>query len=275
MATQEDGFRGRDGYAGYDHGTCGGGPCREFFLYSAASGRLVCVTCNPLSRVATADAQTDVLAGGAGSPPLQHLSHALSDDGSRVFFSTPEALVAQDSNGKWDAYEYDVATATLHLISTGKDPADSYFMDASPDGRDVFFTTRERLVGWDIDQNYDLYDARVDGGFPEPVAPPVPCAGETCRAPAALPPGFSGAPASATFSGAPNATPTVLRPLTRAQKLAKAQKLSRALKACRKTRPRAHRKKCESQARRQFGNKASRSKPSRWSTSTRRQAARH
>jgi len=121
-----------------------------------------------------------------------------------VVFSSPEAMVPEDSNGKWDAYEYDTASGTVHLISTGTSSTDSYFMDASPDGHDVFFATRQRLSGWDIDDNYDLYDARIGGGFPEPPTPAQPCAGEGCRAPAAVAPAAA-AGSSAGFRGAGDA----------------------------------------------------------------------
>ena len=60
-------------------------------------------------------------------------------------------------------------------------------MDASPDGSDVFFVTRERLLGWDNDASYDLYDARVGGGFPEPAPEPDPCQGDSCRRSPPLP----------------------------------------------------------------------------------------
>ena len=36
---------------------------------------------------------------------------------------------------------------------------ESYLVDASADGRDVFFSTRSALVGWDENENYDIYDA--------------------------------------------------------------------------------------------------------------------
>jgi hypothetical protein len=209
MAKRDEGFRGRGGFAGYDHGsTCfyggGSGTCRQLYLFSADSGRLVCASCNPRSGVATGDALTDVYVGLSGSAITQHVSHALSDDGRRVFFTSREALVVEDVNGKSDAYMYDVASGTVHLISSGTDPADSYFLDASPDGHDVFFATREQLVGWDIDKNYDLYDARVGGGFPEPVPPAQPCAGETCRAPSTGVPTLERS-VSAQFRGAGNA----------------------------------------------------------------------
>jgi hypothetical protein len=261
MSTNDDGFRDRGGYAGYDHGTCdygGQAPCRELYLYSADTGRLACVSCNPRASVATGDALTDVSPAVSASAPTQHLSNALSDDGQHVFFDTVEALVPQDSNGKWDGYEYDTASATVHLISTGTSSADSYFLDASPDGQNVFFVTRQRLNGWDVDDNYDLYDARVNGGFPDPLPPAQPCAGEACRAPLSAAPG-AGVPATQVLNGAGNvAAPVVSRPVVK--KVSNAQRLSRALKACKRMRSRAHRKKCESQARRQFGKKASKSR---------------
>jgi hypothetical protein len=205
MSTNDDGFRDQGGYRGYDHGTCGSSGCRELYLYSFDSGRLACVSCNPLRSAATGDALIDVSPGVSASPPTEHGSHALSDDGQHVFFSTVEGLVPEDSNAKWDAYEYDTASGSVHLISTGTSSSDSYFMDASPDGHDAFFVTRQRLLGWDIDDNYDLYDARINGGFPEPPSTPQPCATEGCRPPATIAPTTTPA-TSAHFRGAGNST---------------------------------------------------------------------
>ena len=53
----------------------------------------------------------------------------------------------------------------LYLISTGESAEPSYFGDASANGDDVFFFTRQSLVGQDRDENYDIYDARIDGGI--------------------------------------------------------------------------------------------------------------
>jgi Tol biopolymer transport system component len=251
MSQSDDGFRGRGGYAGYDHGSCdygGAAPCRELFLYSADSGRLACVSCNPRSRVATGDALTDVHAGASGSAPTQHLSHAISDDGQHVFFNTQEALVPEDSNGKWDAYEYDVPSGTVHLISSGKDPADSYFLDASPNGHDVFFATRERLVGWDTDQNYDLYDARISGGLPEPTPVPPPCAGETCRAPAnTAPTATSGA--STQFKGTGDTTPHLRAHHTRCKGKTVLKRI-RGKRKCIKPKTRTHAHRAQTQHKR-------------------------
>lgn len=188
MTRSDAGFRGRGGFAGYDHGsTCTfdtslGGPCREFYVYSAETGRLRCASCNPSGAAATAEALIAAVAGGSAAGNSSHGSHALSDDGRRVFFHTKEALVLEDVNGKYDAYEYDIATESVHLLSSGKNPYDSYFLDASANGDDAFFVTRERLVGWDGDDSYDLYDARVNGGLPDPVAPSPACSGDACQA---------------------------------------------------------------------------------------------
>jgi hypothetical protein len=134
----------------------------------------------------------------------------LSDDGSRFFFETFDALSAADENGKRDVYEFERAGAGSctaaspsfdpvgggchFLISSGKSSDESYLVDASSNGRDAFFATRERLVGWDTNGNYDIYDAREGGGFPEPSPQPV-CQGEGCKAP---PTGAPASPAPAT-----------------------------------------------------------------------------
>ena len=79
-----------------------------------------------------------------------------------------------------DAYEYDVQTESIHLISSGTDSQGAVFLDASPDGRNAFFVTTQQLVGWDTDNNADIYDARIDGGLPDPVPVPTGCQGESC-----------------------------------------------------------------------------------------------
>jgi hypothetical protein len=206
---------------GYDHGQCpeGGGaphPCRELYLYSAVSGRVVCVSCNPTGAPATRDADDLVgIMGGAVSGT--HMTHPLSDDGRFVFFSTGEALVAQDTNGKVDAYEYDASSGEVHLLSSGTSPDDSYFLDASGDGRDVFIVTRERLVGWDVDQSYDLYDVRIDGGFANPPAAAAVCSGEVCQGNPGLVPGV-GAPASLSAGGAGNVGVPAVKPAVRTRR---------------------------------------------------------
>lgn len=184
------------------------GGCSEAYVYRPESSSptvpdVVCASCPGSGQTATRSAWVNLSRGGGGTRATPYLNRPLSDDGRYVFFSSAEALVPEDTNGRSDAYEYDVATDTRHLISSGKDPSDSYFLDASTDGHDVFFMTRERLVGWDTDNAYDVYDARVSGGLPEPT-PVRTCDGDACQGPApgVLAPAVVG---SAGFRGSGNA----------------------------------------------------------------------
>lgn len=182
----------------------------EFYLYSADAHELQCVSCRPDGSLPDADATVRAHLFTGGTTTTSHLSQAVTDDGSKVFFSTTDALVPGDTNGKSDVYEFDSASGTVHLLSSGTDSADSYFMDASANGSDAFFVTRQQLVGWDVDQSYDLYDARVDGGLPEPKSSP-PCSGDGCHG--SLSPGSQVAPpGSQTLHGAGNVKSRVVRP---------------------------------------------------------------
>ncbi len=247
-----------EGLTGYNHGVCANtgisdGSCPELYIYSAADKKVSCASCNPSGAPATAPAVMQIRAHGGGSDTSRALNHAISDDGQRVFFTTGEALVPQDTNGKLDAYEYDVQSGTVHLLSSGRDPSDSYFLNASPSGDDAFILTRERLVGRDTDSAYDLYDVRVGGGFPEPVAA-AGCVGEACQGELAA--GGGGlAPVSAGFSGGGNLAPAVSRGSS-AKGVPVGVRLAGALRSCRR-KPRRQQARCESRARKRYGKKAS------------------
>jgi hypothetical protein len=127
----------------------------------------------------------------------------LSNDG-RVFFSTQAALVPEDVNGVYDAYEFDGRSEELHLLSSGRGSAPAMFADASRSGDDVFFATRQALVSADTDGGaLDFYDARVGGGFSEPDPPPAGCFEEACQGALAPTPGPMAAP-TARLRGAGN-----------------------------------------------------------------------
>jgi hypothetical protein len=188
---------------GYIHGACdlnanrGGDGCSEVYVYSADEStplnpHVVCASCDLSVPGAPEDTQLRVREHTSAASTTGRLSRVITDDGQHVFFDTPEALVPEDTNGRGDAYEFDVATGRVHLISSGTDPSDSYFMETTPSGDDVFFVTRERLVGWDRDQSYDLYDARVGGGFPEPVPARAECSGDECQGQPPAVPGLEG-----------------------------------------------------------------------------------
>jgi|GEM_PF-2526743 len=204
---------------GYQHGSCVGvlngtgstSPlCAEAYVYRADSSTpsdpdIVCASCNLAVPGAPGDTFVNARQGAGATLPTPHLARALSDDGRRVFFDTDGALVEGDTNGVADVYEYDVPSGEAHLISSGTDLAPSYLMDSSGDGSDVFFATRAQLAGWDNDGAYDLYDARVGGGFANPPVETAPCEGESCRAGGATVTPGANSPGSASLVGPGNA----------------------------------------------------------------------
>jgi hypothetical protein len=234
MVSTASGFVGHGGLIDYDPGTCSPDgipkPCRELYVYSAEDETLRCASCNPSGEAATATAMVGVKEGIAVLAP--HASRAISDDGRYVFFSTAERLVAEDVNGVEDAYEYDTLSEEPHLLSSGEDPRPSYFMDASPDGRDVFFLTSEQLSAWDSDDSVDLYDARRGGGIAEPVPPPPACQGDACQPPPVILNDLS--PGSQTFAGAGNQSARRCRARTGRVAKQAGKKQRRGTKRCRR-----------------------------------------
>jgi len=190
-----------DGLApGYQH--CSGINCTELYVYSAddstpTSPDVVCASCDLSTPGAPYQTLMDVSVGLGVSQLTSHQNRVITDDGRHVFFSSSQPLVPEDVNGRFDAYEWaadgtpgcEQANGCVSLLSSGTDASDSYYMDASADGDDAYIYTRQRLVGWDVDSAYDIYDVRVNGGFPDPPAPPRQCAAGECQggAPAAPP----------------------------------------------------------------------------------------
>lgn len=160
----------------------------EIYRWSTTEG-LACASCGsgPIQSGARMPGAGMALGSGAG--------HPISADGSKVFFTTADALVLRDTNGKEDAYEWEGGTD--RLLSSGTGNSGSFFIDASPSGKDVFFATRDRLVKADQDENADIYDAREGGGFAEAAPEAAPCEAEACRPPLAAAP----APAQLSSKG--------------------------------------------------------------------------
>jgi hypothetical protein len=251
MSSSGEGLLSAHGGVDVDQSACAGG-CQTLYSYDAVTEKLQCASCTSDGRV-VANAYDMISESKGASMQSWHLSHALSDDGRYVFFTTPGALVSGDVNGKLDAYVFDTVTGKVSLLSSGTDPSDSFFMDASASGGDAFFMTRQRLVGWDSDNNLDLYDARIGGGLPEPAAVLPGCAGDACQGVQTTVPVFDG-PGSLGFAGSGNApAPVISKSSVRS---ANTHKLSVALRACRKQHGR-QRRKCESGARKRYATKAS------------------
>jgi hypothetical protein len=108
---------------------------------------------------------------------------------------------------------------------------ESFFLDASPSGNDVYIATEDRLLPSDTDELIDVYDVKVGGGFPVTPAPPVCNNADSCKSPETPQPQVFGAPASATFAGPGNPPPPppavvkpAVKPKTKTVKCAKGKK---------------------------------------------------
>jgi hypothetical protein len=220
---------------GYDNRDVTSGlPDREVYVYDADTGALVCASCNPSGArpVGSSTLPLETRAGATGSIG-SYESRALSVDGGRVFFESRDALVAGDVNGVEDVYEWEAegrgscrsSGGCVFLVSGGTSSDPSQFIDASASGDDVFFTTGAQLVPGDTDQLVDIYDARVNGGFPQPAA--AACSGTGCQNAGSVAPVF-GTPATLSFSGVGNFPEVSPGGASHAKKKHKAKKKKRA-----------------------------------------------
>jgi hypothetical protein len=285
---------------GYDNTDQNSGkPDEEVYLYDASSTSLRCVSCDPTGARPAGVLDTEGVGEGlgllvdrrkvwfghwlAGNIPgwtAENLvsalvqSRYLSDSG-RLFFNSPDDLVPQATNHTEDVYEYEPtglgscespSGGCVSLLSSGSSNKESAFIEATPDGSNVFFVTAAQLLPQDTDTAFDIYDARECSQASPCLSPPAPpeagCqATNACRAASPAQQSPLGASGTATFSGPGNVGPpppgqheskafkTVSKPLTRAQKLAK------ALEACRKQHSKKKRLACEKHARKLYGAK--------------------
>jgi hypothetical protein len=207
-------------------------PCAEFFRFSAEQGTLTCISCNPSGAQPLSGASIGTAVIKAADVPAfatPVLSRNLSENGSRFFFQTPDSLVSGDKNRQGceptvlleaetclDVYEWEAqgegscTTVTadggcLYLISSGEGDKPSYFLDADPQGKNVFILTASQLVPADRDQLDDVYDAHEFGGLlSQQQLPVTPCGSQqSCQGQQGS--GTAPAPAAtSTFSGPGN-----------------------------------------------------------------------
>jgi hypothetical protein len=113
-------------------------------------------------------------------------SRAISEDGSRIVFTTAEPLSPAASNGQANVYEWDKqpgqSEGRVSMVSSGSgEPVEHVVI--SPEGNDIFFVTTQGLVAQDTDGAPDIYDARLNGGFLPPSGPAESCEGDACQGP--------------------------------------------------------------------------------------------
>ncbi|HEU5105000.1 MAG TPA: hypothetical protein VFU11_04090 [Solirubrobacterales bacterium] len=151
---------------------CGNGtPASIFVAASSDGGRVTFVTTEKLVP-GDEDGANDVYQVAAGAPALVSAGTeakpasfaAASDDGTRVFYTTSEAVLpGSDSNNATDVYMWQGGAP--QLITSG-DCCASNFGAATADGSYVFFTTAEDLVAGDGDESADVYRQSSAGGAP-------------------------------------------------------------------------------------------------------------
>ena len=232
------------------------GHCREAFLYDAETGTLVCASCNPSGARPLGPSKLTK----PGGPELEYQAHNLAEDGA-LFFDSSDALVPHTSDGRENVYEYE--NGHVYAISDVAGGYKSFFMDASPNGENVFIASADQMLSEDTSNNVAVWDARVDGGFPVK-APPPPCNnGDECKPPPTPQPTSFGPTPSATFSGPGNVVPSVTATVVAKVKSAaelRAEKLAKALKACKKDKSKKKRVGCEKSAHKRYGAKAAKAK---------------
>ncbi len=90
----------------------------------------------------------------------------------------------------------------LALLTDGRGGYINLFLGSADEGRDVFISTRSKLLPQDDDTAGDIYDVRIDGGLPGAPPRPTECEGDACSTPPSAP--NDPTPSSLTFSGVGN-----------------------------------------------------------------------
>jgi len=176
---------------------------KQIYRYAEGEG-LTCVSCNPSGAAAAGDALLQGDSRVFGTAPTNGAARIpnVTEDGKAVFFNTIDALVAQDTDGARDVYEW--KQGRVSLISYGHSGgAPEWLYGMTGDGHDVLFTSNSGLVPQKGAGALAIYDARVGGGF---ASPPLPtsCVGDACQGDPSVP-GAAPAIGSAQFIGPRNA----------------------------------------------------------------------
>jgi hypothetical protein len=154
--------------------SAGDGPFSAFFAGVSADATGVAFTTQEALVPDDQDAATDLYlsndgtievvsigpAGGADSQPgpVQLKFDYISADGGRVFFTTNESLVAEDTDIGRDVYVH--AGGTTSIVSDGPPPDTGLpadFVGASADGTVAYFRSFNQLTPEDTDTGRDLY----------------------------------------------------------------------------------------------------------------------
>jgi hypothetical protein len=181
----------------------------EVYRYSLREQSLICVSC---ATVAVNEAATIPTNAQSALPPQR----VISDDGQHIFYGTKLLAAGQEPR---DVYEWHNGETSLIAGSDGV--RRSVLIGTTPSGDDVFVISTEALTPADESGGEeDIFDVRVDGGYPLPAKAPECGSNETCKdagttastaSPASLAPGLVGniAPPAGLPKAAATATPKI------------------------------------------------------------------
>jgi hypothetical protein len=183
-----------------------------------------------------------VAVAGCGTPA------AVTNSGQRIVCeigatSTP-GVINEWANGTVTQVSPLGATSTYEKADT-----------VGPELEDVFFEAHEPLVGRDENAGTtDIYDARVDGGFPALAASPSQAQTLNPAPPATTP--YSANLTSSALQLAPLGPDTSTAPAsTKPKLLTRAQELAKVLKTCKRDTSKSKRTACEKTARKKYAAK--------------------
>ena len=193
----------------------------------------VCVSCDPHGRQPVGNAFMGVNNTKTVSTNTPfYRPRVLSDDGTRLFFSSSDPLLPGLSPGYPAIFEYGLGG--LGLIADPSSGTNDIFLVASPSGNDVFFATRDQLVPADHDRLVDIYDARVGGGLRESLSG-AQCTGDACQLLYNPPPTLA-LDVSTHFSGSGNLASPTIKPAIKKKVKARSLKVKRKRRSSTKRR---------------------------------------
>jgi hypothetical protein len=183
----------------------------------------------------------------SGDLATHYVPSAVSDGGSRVVYESGEG--SSQAIQEWYSGE------SSSISPLGSIYGYTVMGTAGSELEDVFFEAHEPLVAQDENAGTtDIYDARIDGGFPAPSAlrneshTPNPTAPTPTPYTPDLAPPSLGIPALGPDTSIPSAP-------SKPKALTKAQELSKVLKVCRKDKKKSKRVACEKAAHKKYAPK--------------------
>jgi hypothetical protein len=153
------------------------------YLYSAADRTVVCVSCRPGGAPPFSAAHLTPLVTATQKDPNARVVQPVTLTGNgHLFFYSFDPLAPGAVEGDRNLYQWEhgqvslVATEPPGVPRAGDGtPNESFFAGASGDAGDIYLATTQALTSTDDDGRWDVYDARVGGGLPEPSPPTPPC----------------------------------------------------------------------------------------------------